>query len=103
MKNSKPTIQIDGNYKIVALAINYDCYRYRWGHSNYDANIFIFSDVDKQEIIADMVHHFIIPEVQKTTDREKLKEKQKSYLKNAHKLIYEPDVNYYKRLADGKI
>lgn len=44
--------------------------------------------LEKEELVADMVHHFLIPEIDKSIDREKLRDKQKQHLKNAHNLIY---------------
>ncbi|XP_017771100.1 PREDICTED: protein MAATS1-like [Nicrophorus vespilloides] len=48
-----------------------------------------FSDIlEKEEYIADLMHHFVIPEVEKTIVRDRYKLKQKSHLKAAHESIY---------------
>lgn len=46
------------------------------------------TQLDSEEIVADLVHCFLIPEVQKKTVREKIKRDQRKYLLAAHKEIH---------------
>ncbi|KAF5297367.1 hypothetical protein FQR65_LT01297 [Abscondita terminalis] len=44
---------------------------------------------DQQELVSDMVHNFLLPEVEKQMLREKIKKKQKVILKTVHDTIYD--------------
>ncbi|XP_050416159.1 cilia- and flagella-associated protein 91 [Patella vulgata] len=46
------------------------------------------TQLESQEIVADLVHCFLLPEVQKNTMREKVKNGQRKYLLAAHKEIH---------------
>ncbi|XP_071094992.1 cilia- and flagella-associated protein 91-like [Haliotis cracherodii] len=46
------------------------------------------SQLESEEIVADLVHCFLLPEVQKTTVREKVRRQQRKYLLAAHKQIH---------------
>lgn len=43
---------------------------------------------DQEEIIADLVHNYVLPEVQKQYVRETIKKRQRQYLKTVHNAIY---------------
>lgn len=47
------------------------------------------TDFAEEEIIADMIYNFILPEVGKFNARKHIKEKQQSYLRSAHETLYE--------------
>ncbi|XP_052061447.1 cilia- and flagella-associated protein 91-like [Mytilus californianus] len=51
------------------------------------------TQLDSEEIVADLVHCFLIPEVQKTTMREKVKRSQRKYLIAAHNEINKDSEN----------
>jgi hypothetical protein len=44
--------------------------------------------LENQEIVAELVHGFLIPETQKQLSRQQVKNKQKPFLQAAHKTIY---------------
>lgn len=44
--------------------------------------------MENQEIVAELVHGFLIPETQKQVFRDQVKYKQKPFLQAAHKTIY---------------
>lgn len=44
--------------------------------------------LDQEELVADLVHNFLLPEVEKEMVREKIKARQKKYLIAAHDEIY---------------
>lgn len=46
------------------------------------------TQLQSEEIVADLVHCFLLPEVQKTTMREKVRRDQRKYLLAAHKEIH---------------
>lgn len=48
----------------------------------------LISALDQEELVADLVHNFLLPEVEKEIVREKVKLKQKKYLIAAHDEIY---------------
>lgn len=44
--------------------------------------------INEEDTIADLIHHFVLPEVQKQVVRKKLQEKQRNKLKTVHDAIY---------------
>ncbi|CAK9806052.1 Cilia- and flagella-associated protein 91 [Anthophora quadrimaculata] len=47
----------------------------------------------EEEMVANMIYNFVLPEVEKNTMRKSIKEKQQAYLQNAHAAIYSEIVN----------
>lgn len=47
------------------------------------------TDLAEEEMIADMIYNFVLPEVGKFNAREQIKKKQQSYLQSAHAILYE--------------
>ncbi|KAG7201665.1 hypothetical protein KM043_004395 [Ampulex compressa] len=47
------------------------------------------TELEQEEMIADMIYNFVLPEVDKQAVRKKIREKQQDYLRNAHAVIYE--------------
>lgn len=43
---------------------------------------------EQEEIIADLIHNFVLPEVEKRLIRERIKKKQAKYLKTVHDTLY---------------
>ncbi|XP_015188803.1 PREDICTED: protein MAATS1-like [Polistes dominula] len=46
------------------------------------------TDLAEEEMIADMIYNFVLPEVGKFNAREQIKKKQQSYLQSAHAILY---------------
>ncbi|XP_012277666.1 cilia- and flagella-associated protein 91 isoform X2 [Orussus abietinus] len=51
------------------------------------------AELAEQEMVADMVYNFVLPEVEKQIIRENMKQRQQSYLQNAHAAIYNEILN----------
>ncbi|XP_076668408.1 cilia- and flagella-associated protein 91 isoform X2 [Andrena cerasifolii] len=47
----------------------------------------------EEELVANMVYNFVLPEVEKNTVRKNIRERQQNYLRDAHAVIYEQIVN----------
>ncbi|XP_006623172.1 cilia- and flagella-associated protein 91-like isoform X2 [Apis dorsata] len=47
----------------------------------------------EEEMIANMIYNFVLPEIEKTTLRKNIREKQQVYLQNAHAVIYNKILN----------
>ncbi|KAK2584549.1 hypothetical protein KPH14_006918 [Odynerus spinipes] len=47
------------------------------------------TDLAEEEMVADMIYNFVLPEVGKFNARKQIKEKQKIYLQSAHETLYE--------------
>ncbi|XP_076635828.1 cilia- and flagella-associated protein 91 isoform X2 [Colletes latitarsis] len=45
--------------------------------------------IAEEELVTNMIYNFVLPEVEKSTIRKVIKEKQQSYLRNAHAVIYD--------------
>ncbi|EZA56529.1 AMY-1-associating protein expressed in testis [Ooceraea biroi] len=43
----------------------------------------------EQELVADIIHNFVLPEVEKHDTRRKIRDREQSYTRNAHASIYE--------------
>lgn len=56
---------------------------------------FLFSatQLAEEEMVANMVYNFLLPEVEKNTIRKNIREKQQAYLQNAHATIYNEILN----------
>lgn len=50
--------------------------------------IFSAEKIDEEELVTDMVHNFVLPEVQKQIMRKKIKDKQEMYLRKATEQIF---------------
>ncbi|KAI4501230.1 hypothetical protein M0802_003603 [Mischocyttarus mexicanus] len=46
------------------------------------------TDLAEEEMVADMIYNFVLPEVGKFNAREQIKKKQQSYLQSAHAILY---------------
>ncbi|XP_014611744.1 PREDICTED: protein MAATS1-like [Polistes canadensis] len=51
------------------------------------------TDLAEEEMIADMIYNFVLPEVGKFNAREQIKKKQQSYLQSAHAILYKKSSN----------
>lgn len=47
------------------------------------------NDLAEEELVANMIHNFVLPEVEKHNARKKIRDQQQSYIRNAHIAIYE--------------
>ncbi|KOC68314.1 AMY-1-associating protein expressed in testis 1 [Habropoda laboriosa] len=47
----------------------------------------------EEEMVANMIYNFVLPEVEKNTIRKNIREKQQAYLQNAHAAIYKEILN----------
>lgn len=47
------------------------------------------TDFEEEEMVADMIYNFVLPEVGKFNARQQIKKKQQSYLQSAHAILYE--------------
>lgn len=56
----------------------------------------VFCSADKladEELVADMIYNFVLPEVEKHNMREKIRDQQQSYMRNAYISIYDKILN----------
>ncbi|XP_043477871.1 cilia- and flagella-associated protein 91-like [Leptopilina heterotoma] len=51
------------------------------------------AEIDEEEMVSDMVHNFILPEVEREIMKKKIRVKQQEYLNNAHSSIYDELLN----------
>ncbi|XP_053989184.1 cilia- and flagella-associated protein 91-like isoform X1 [Hylaeus volcanicus] len=49
--------------------------------------------VAEEELVANMIYNFVLPEVEKSSTRKSIREKQQSYLRNAHEVLYDEILN----------
>ena len=63
------------------------------------SSIFLYRDSSTHDkaMIADMVHNFLLPEVEKQTMRNKIRDRQQGYLRAAHSAIYREIINIEKQ------
>ncbi|OAF68776.1 AMY-1-associating protein expressed in testis 1 [Intoshia linei] len=59
------------------------------------------SNLNMQEIVAEMVHAFLIPEVYKSHNRDKIKQQQRKYIYAAHKEIYQDEPEKKDKVEDN--
>lgn len=64
------------------------------------SNLILFSFNEKEELIADMIYNFVIPEVEKQRIREKIKQRQHTYLRTVHDTIFNK-IETLPKLSDG--
>lgn len=63
--------------------------------SNTFPNSLYFSatKLAEEEMVANMIYNFVLPEVERTTVRKNIRKKQQAYLQNAHAVIYKEILN----------